>query len=141
MWGMAFVATRCAGSLVGMAEWGGGLWVGVCSILAIRLPLPHSPTPYGASLSPVSAPTLIQRCFLSPVWSPLRGEAGEVNSPFSALSFLLLLSGAPAPPSSSWCFCSHLVLLFLPHFLPADVTDPLSHPSLQAAGQMGRCRP
>ena len=77
MWGMAFVATRCAGSLVGMAEWGGGRWVGVCSILAIRVPLPYSQDLWNFFPMSLHSPSF------SCVWNPLGREEGEVKSPFS----------------------------------------------------------
>lgn len=105
MWEMAFVATRCAGSLVGMAEWGGGLWVGVCSILAIRMPLPYSQDLW--NLFPMSLHLPSFSC----VWNPLGREEGEVKSVLYSFPFCRYLFSAPTSLFSLWFFYSHLVLL------------------------------
>lgn len=90
--------------LSGMAV--GGLWVGSCSIVAIR---PSHPTP--KSLEPVF-PVSLHPSFSS-VFRVLyeslagRGRGGDISllhPPFPPLSPVL-------QPCCSW-FCSHLVLLF-----------------------------
>lgn len=63
-------------------------------------------------VSPLSRP------FLWPISRELHSPLG-----FSAPAQFLLLSFPASFP------------------LPADVADPLSHPSLRAAGQVGRCQP
>lgn len=62
---------------------GGGPWVGVCSILAIRMPLPYSQDLW--NLFPMSLHSPSFSC----VWNPLgRGKGSEISS--LSLSFLLL---------------------------------------------------
>lgn len=131
--------TRCAGSLVGSGKWGVGRWIGVCSILATRA----APSPLlSSSVEPLfslSLPTLVQLCCKSPLSNSWGKERGKVKCPLSISAAVFI---APASLSSSWFLCSHPVLSFPVFFpLPADVADPLSHLSLQAAGQVGRCQP
>lgn len=121
VWGVAFVETRCAGSLGGSGRVGWGIWDGGWSHFG-RQDCPPPPPPVLRSLDFPSfflcfCP--LQLCFQSPASNPRQGVEGEERSlplpPLPAavssgsFTFLLLVS---LPPHPRFSFC-----LLLPQFL------------------------
>lgn len=121
----------------GVAEWGGGHRIGVCSISATRA----SPSPLlSSSVEPVFSLSLPLFSYaVGVLYQILGGERRGEVSPlylFLLLSSLLQLHFPPLGFSAPTQFC-----LPASFPLPAGVVDPLSHLSLQAAGQVGRSQP
>lgn len=129
--------TRCAGS----GEWQSGvgdIGLGFVPFRPPGLPLPH----FSQVLWSLFSLCLYQPLFSYAVGVLYRIPGGERRGEVSPLCLFLLLSSLLQLHSRPLGFSAPTQFCLPVSFpLPADVAGPLSHLSLQAAGQVGRSQP